>query len=310
MTSDLTATLGPLKLKNPLIAASGVFGYGLELAAFCPPEKLGAVIVKGLSLKPWPGNPGPRGVAAAFGLVNAIGLENIGVKAFLKDALPPLKATGAVVGVNVVGEKEADYAEMAAILAHEDVDFLELNVSCPNVESGGLAFGSDPKIARRLTQAVVQKAGNKPVLVKLPPLVTDIGLVAKEVAQAGATAISLINSVPALVVNAQTRKAALGRVTGGLSGPPIKPLALRQVWQAFKALPEPKIPVVGGGGIFTGLDAAEFIVVGATAVQIGSAILVDPSSPLRILDELKSFFLKENVPNVASLRGTLESPVP
>ncbi|MDR1606839.1 MAG: dihydroorotate dehydrogenase [Deltaproteobacteria bacterium] len=301
----LNAALGSLSLKNPIMAASGVFGYGLELAQFCPPESLGAVICKGVSLAPWPGNPGPRVVEAAGGLVNAIGLENMGVQAFVQKALNPLKDRGATVGANVIGRQMEEYAQVTEILSDTAVDFLELNVSCPNLAQGGLSFGADPDQAARLTEMAVKKAQGKPILVKLPPLVSDITLLAKKVEEAGATGLSLINTVPALVIDAKTRKAALGHITGGLSGQPIKPLALRQVYLAAQAV---KIPIVGLGGIFTGLDAAEFIIAGASAVQIGTAILVDPKSPLRILAELKDYFISENIPDLASLRGTLKNP--
>jgi dihydroorotate dehydrogenase (NAD+) catalytic subunit len=294
-----------LTLKNPVMAASGVFGYGLELLEFCPPEKLGAVVCKGLSLTPWAGNPGPRAVEAAGGLVNAIGLENMGVKAFVEKALPPLKARGATVGANLIGQTPEDYAALAQILSQTAVDFLELNVSCPNLAQGGLAFGADPEVAARLTEAAVKAAEGKPVLVKLPPLVADVALLAIRAIEAGAAAVSLVNSVPALVVDAKTRRAALGRLTGGLSGPPIKPLALRQVWLCSQAI---KAPVVGLGGIFTAEDAAEFIVAGATAVQIGTAILADPRSPLAILKGLEEFFAAEGLPDVESLRGSLKGP--
>ncbi|MDR2142667.1 MAG: dihydroorotate dehydrogenase [Deltaproteobacteria bacterium] len=302
-TPDLTTRLGSLTLKNPLIAASGVFGYGLELAEFCPPAQLGAVICKGISLEPWPGNPGPRAVEAAGGLVNAIGLENMGVEAFLRQALPPLKATQAVVGANVIGHELADYARLARILADSPVDFLELNISCPNLAQGGLSFGSDPDLAARLTEAAVNPAGPKPVWVKLPPLVTDIALLAKKVANAGAAAISLINTVPALVINARTQRAVLGNLTGGLSGPPIKPLALRQTFLCAQAV---KTPIVGMGGILRAEDVVEFILAGATATQIATAILVDPRSPLTILTDLRTWLTREKVVSLASLRGALK----
>jgi dihydroorotate dehydrogenase (NAD+) catalytic subunit len=303
--TDLSVRLGSLTLKNPILAASGVFGYGLELSQFCPPEKLGAVICKGISLEPWPGNPGPRAVEAAGGLVNAIGLENIGVQAFVANALPLLKAREAVVGANLIGRRLEDYALLAQILANSAVDFLELNVSCPNLAQGGLSFGSDPDLVGRLTEKAVQKAGDKPVLVKLPPLVSDITILARRVADAGATGLSLINTVPALVIDAKTRRAALGNITGGLSGAPIKPLALRQVYLCAQAV---KIPIIGLGGVFTALDAAEFIIAGASAVQIGVAILVDPRSPLTILSDLQAWLANENLPNLESLKGTLKGP--
>jgi dihydroorotate dehydrogenase (NAD+) catalytic subunit len=299
---DLSVKIGPLTLKNPVIAASGVFGYGLELAEFCPPEKLGAVICKGVSLTPWPGNPGPRLTEAAGGLVNAVGLENMGVDAFIKKALGPLKAAKAVVGANLIGEKPQDYALLCQKLADTEVDFLELNISCPNLAHGGLHFGADPLVAASLTEKAVQAARGKPVWVKLPPLVTDIVLLAQQVAGAGATALSLINSVPALVINAKTRRAVLGNITGGLSGVPIKPLALRQVYLCAKSV---TVPVIGLGGIFTAQDAAEFIIAGATAVQMGSAVLADPRSPLTVLADLKSFLEAESLTGWEELKGSL-----
>jgi dihydroorotate dehydrogenase (NAD+) catalytic subunit len=305
LTPDFSVKIGPLTLKNPIIAASGVFGYGLELADFCPPEKLGAAICKGISLTPWPGNPGPRAAKAGAGLINAIGLENVGVKAFLESRLPPLKETGATVGANAVGRTVEEYARLAEILADSALDFLELNVSCPNVEKGGLSFGGDPDILARLTSAAVKNAGSKPVMVKLPPLAADIGALAKIAEDSGASAISLINSVPALLVNAKTRRAILGNIAGGLSGPPIKHLALRQVWLCAKAV---AIPVVGLGGIMTAEDVAEFIVAGASAVQIGTAILADPAAPIKILADLEEFFVREKISSLESLRGTLKGP--
>ncbi|MDR1395160.1 MAG: dihydroorotate dehydrogenase [Deltaproteobacteria bacterium] len=311
MKPDMTVKIGPLTLKNPILAASGVFGWGRELAEYCPAEKLGAVILKGVSLEPWPGNPGPRALEAAGGLVNSIGLENIGLEKFLAKIGPWLKdrpqdrpLDRLVCGANVIGREPDEYALAAEKLTDSGVDFLELNISCPNLAHGGLTFGADPAQAGRLIEKAVRRT-SLPVMVKLPPVVSDMALLAKTAENAGAAALSLINTVPALVIDARTRRALLGNVTGGLSGPPIKPLALRQVWLASRAV---KIPVIGLGGIFTGEDAAEFIIAGASAVQIGTAILADPRSPLTILEELTRFLEAENLPSPTALRGTLNQP--
>lgn len=293
MKVDLSPQLGFIDLKNPVIAASGTFGYGLELSKFCPPESLGAVIPKGVSLEPWPGNLGPRGAETAGGLVNSIGLENMGIERFLKDALPPLKARGAVVGVNVLGRNLHEYLALCERLANSNCDFIELNISCPNLKhSGGLSFGAEPKVAEELIVSSVKAAGNIPVVVKLPPLVSDMAALAKTAQDAGAKAISLINSVPALVIDLPNRKPALHNVTGGLSGPPIKPLALRQVYVAASSV---TIPVIGMGGIMTASDALEFFLAGAAAVQVGTATLADPRAPLIILSEIEAYLAKERL---------------
>jgi dihydroorotate dehydrogenase (NAD+) catalytic subunit len=301
---DLSVKIGPLKLKNPVLAASGTFGYGLELAAFCPPQALGAVITKGLSLRPWPGNPRPRIVEAGFGLINAIGLENVGAQAFLEKYLGPLKKTSAAVGANVLGQSPQDYVALTQLLAQSPVDFIELNVSCPNLKHpGGLSFGADPLTLAEITENSVKAANDKPVVVKLPPLVTDIVALAKIAQESGAAAVSLINSLPALSIDLETRAANLANGPGGLSGPPIKPLALRQVALCAKAL---AIPVIGLGGIMTHQDALEFIVAGAEAVQIGTGLLVDPTLPMQIISEMSSYLARNNLKNLGQLRGTLK----
>ncbi|MDR0355108.1 MAG: dihydroorotate dehydrogenase [Deltaproteobacteria bacterium] len=301
--ADLSVDIGPLTLKNPVMAASGVFGYGLELVDFCPPQKLGAIISKGLSLVPWKGNPAPRMAETAGGLLNAIGLENMGVDAFLASALGAVKKTGAVVGVNVLGRTEEDYAVLAEKLGRTEADFIELNVSCPNLaSSGGASFGADPVVAARLTEKAVKRAGSKPVVVKLPPLVGDVAALAKKLEEAGATALSLINSLPGLSINLQNRQADLGHGFGGLSGPPIKPLALRQTYLTAQAV---KIPVIGVGGILNHLDALEFIAAGATAVQMGVGVLIDPSSPLAVIEGLAEWLTEQNLA-LSELRGSLK----
>ncbi|MDR2386102.1 MAG: dihydroorotate dehydrogenase [Deltaproteobacteria bacterium] len=301
---DLSVKLGPLKLKNPVLAASGTFGYGLELAAFCPPQDLGAVITKGLSLKPWSGNPSPRIVEAGFGLINAIGLENVGLEAFLEKYLGPLKKTGAVVGANVLGQSQSDYVALTERLSQSQVDFIELNVSCPNLQHpGGLSFGSDALSLAQITKNSVKAANDKPIVVKLPPLVTDIVSLAKIAQDNGASAVSLINSLPALSINLESRQANLANGPGGLSGPPIKPLALRQVALCAQAL---AIPVIGLGGIMDHLDALEFIVAGAEAVQIGTGLLVDPTLPVQMVSDLAKYLAQNNLKNLGEIRGTLK----
>jgi len=300
---DLTVRLGPLTLKNPVLTASGTFGYGLELRDFCPPEALGAVIVKGLSLSPWPGNPGPRMFEIPGGLMNSIGLENMGVEAFVTRALPPLLATGATVGVNILGRSPEEYGRLAARLAGTEAHFLEINVGCPNVAKGGAAFGSDPLVVDEICRAVGETG--KPFLVKLTPLVSDITAVARAAEGAGAAAVALINTLPGLAVDLARRRPRLGGGQGGLSGPAIKPLALRQVWLCAQAL---KIPVVGLGGITTAEDALEFILAGAEAVEVGTATLIDPRAPLVILKGLKDWLRREGLNGLGEIRGALKMP--
>ncbi|MDR3039046.1 MAG: dihydroorotate dehydrogenase [Candidatus Adiutrix sp.] len=299
---DLTTRLGPLTLKNPVLAASGTFGYGLELRDFCPPEILGAVIVKGLSLEPWPGNPGPRMVETPGGLMNSIGLENMGVEAFLERALPPLLATGATVGVNILGHSPEDYGRLAARLAGSGAHFLEVNVSCPNVARGGAAFGADPRAVAEVCRAVREMGGGLPFLVKLTPLAADIAAVALAAETAGAMGVALINTIPGLAIDLARRRPRLGGGVGGLSGPAIKPVALRQVWLCARAL---KIPVVGLGGIGTAEDALEFILAGAAAVEVGTATLVDPRAPRLILEGLRAWLVKEGLNDLSEIRGAL-----
>ena len=300
---DLTARLGPLTLKNPVLTASGTFGYGLELRDFCPPEALGAIIVKGLSLSPWPGNPGPRMLEIPGGLMNSIGLENMGVEAFVTRALPPLLASGATVGVNILGRSPEEYGRLAARLAGTKAHFLEVNVSCPNVAKGGAAFGSDPRAVDEISRAVREAGGGKPFLVKLTPLVSDITAVALAAEKAGAAAVALINTLPGLAVDLARRRPRLGGGQGGLSGPAIKPLALRQVWLCARAL---TIPVVGLGGIITAEDALEFILAGAEAVEVGTATLIDPRAPLTILEGIKDWMAREGIPDLGHIRGALK----
>jgi dihydroorotate dehydrogenase (NAD+) catalytic subunit len=300
---DLSVNIGPLKLKNPIIAASGTFGYGLELASFCPPQALGAVISKGLSLTPWRGNPSPRIVESAGGLINAIGLENMGIDSFLEKALGQVKATGAIVGANVLGRRPEDYTILCQKLSQSEIDFIELNVSCPNLKHpGGLSFGADPELLAKIVTNSVKAAESKPVIVKLPPLVTDITLLAKITQDSGAAAVSLINSLPALSIDLTSRKPNLANGTGGLTGPPIKPLALRQVMLCSRAV---TIPIIGLGGIMNHLDALEFIIAGASAVQLGTGLLVDPSLPMTVIKNISEWLKHNNYENISQIKGSL-----
>lgn len=299
----LKVQLGPLELKNPVMTASGTCGYGLELKKFCPPEQLGAVVTKGVSLTPWPGNESPRMAETAGGMLNAIGLENMGLEAFVEKALPDLKATGATVVANILGHTPEEYGRLAARLAQSPVDLIEVNVSCPNVACGGLAFGSDPSAVAEVTRAVRENCGRVPLMIKLSPQASDVVAVARAAEAGGATAVSLINTIPGLAVDLDRRRPKLANIIGGLSGPAIKPVALKQVWQCAQAL---SIPAVGLGGIVSARDALEFILVGATAVQVGTATLVDPRAPINIINGIKQWMIKEGLKDLAELRGALK----
>jgi dihydroorotate dehydrogenase (NAD+) catalytic subunit len=285
------------------MAASGTFGYGLDLLDFCPPEKLGAMVSKGLSPRPRRGNPTPRIVETAAGMINAIGLQNIGVEAFCRDALPELRARGAVVVVNVFGERMEEYLEVIARCEREEgVAAYELNVSCPNVTAGGMEFGHDPSQLERLT-GMCRAATGRPLWVKLSPNAPDLVATARAAVAAGADALTLINTLRAMAVDPVARRPALANTCGGLSGPAIKPIALRMVWEVHRALPN--VPLVGIGGVESGRDAVEFLLVGACAVQVGTAIFRDPGAPLRILAELERFCEEHGVVAVRELVGGL-----
>lgn len=299
----LKVQIGSLELKNPVMTASGTCGYGLELKKFCPPEKLGAVVTKGVSLKPWPGNESPRMAETAGGMLNAIGLENMGLDDFVAKALPALKATGATVAANILGHSPEEYGRLAARLAQSPVDLIEVNVSCPNVACGGLAFGADPGAVAEVTRAVKENCGQTPFMIKLSPQASDVVAVARAAEAGGATAVSLINTIPGLAVDLDRRRPKLANIIGGLSGPAVKPVALKQVWQCAQAL---SIPVVGLGGIVSARDALEFILVGATAVQVGTATLVDPRAPVNIINGIRQWLIREGLKDLAELRGSLK----
>jgi len=304
MSVRLGVELGKLAVANPIMAASGTFGYGLDLLEFCPPERLGAIVTKGLSPKPRRGSPTPRIVETAAGMINAIGLQNIGVEAFCIEALPVLRERGAVVAVNVFGERMEEYLEVIDRCEREEgIAAYELNVSCPNVTAGGIEFGHDPAQLERLTRMC--RAGTRRVLwVKLSPNAPDLVGTARAAVDGGADGLTLINTLRAMAIDAEKRRPMLARGCGGLSGPAIKPIALRMVWEVHGALPS--VPLVGIGGVETGRDVVEFLLAGASAVQVGTAIFRDPAAPLRILGELERFCAEHGIAEVRELVGALE----
>ena len=306
MSVALATRVGALALANPIMAASGTYGYGLDLLDFCPPEKLGGFVSKGLSPLPRPGNRTPRTVETAAGMINSIGLQNIGVEAFCRDALPALRQRGAIVVVNVFGERPEAYAEVIARCEQEGgIAGYELNVSCPNVTAGGMEFGHDPAQLERLT-ALCRRGTALPLWVKLSPNAPHLVDTARAAMAGGADALTLINTLRAVAIDAAARRPVLATAYGGLSGPAIKPIALRMVWDVHKALPD--VPLVGIGGIESGRDAVEFLLAGASAVQVGTAIFRDPAAPLRILAELERFCAEQGVTDVTTLIGGLQWP--
>lgn len=299
----LATTLCGIELKNPVLAASGTFAYGVEFAPLLDLNALGGLVVKGLSREPMAGNPPPRVWEAEAGMMNSIGLQNIGVRAFVAEKLPVLRAFRTAVIANVFGYEIGDYVEVVRVLEdHEGLAAYELNVSCPNTKHGGIFFSSDPRLLGEVVTAV-KGVARRPVIVKLSPNVAAIAPLAKAAEAAGADAVSLVNTFVGLAIDIRTRKPRLGAGYGGLSGPAIKPVALRMVHEAARAV---KIPVVGLGGIATGEDAAEFLIAGAAAVQVGTATFWDPRSPLRIARELDRFLKKEKIASVRELTGTLD----
>ena len=302
MAPDLTVNIAGLRMKNPVMTASGTFGYGREYQPFFDLNQLGALVTKGISLKPMAGNPPPRICETAGGMLNAIGLENVGVEAFIRDKLPFLSGLEIPVIVNILGHSLKEYPEVVRHLnGQPGIAALEINISCPNVARGGLAFGADPRLAAKVVSRVRQ-ATTLPLIAKLTPQVTDIGLIARAVEEAGSDALSLINTLPAMAVDILTRKSKLGRISGGLSGPAIKPVALRLVYQAAQAV---KIPVIGLGGIRTAEDALEFLIVGARAVQIGTANFIRPTAGLEIIEGIRRFLKDQGIPRIDDLIGTI-----
>jgi dihydroorotate dehydrogenase (NAD+) catalytic subunit len=300
-TPDLSVSFAGIALKNPIIAASGTFGYGVEFEDVVHLDKLGAFVVKGLSREPMIGNPPPRLWETAAGMLNAIGLQNIGAPAFLAEKLPKLQQIKNIVVVaNIFGYTREDYERAIEILNDgEGIAAYELNVSCPNTTSGGLQFGSDPRSLDEVV-STAKRAARRPLIVKLSPNVTSIAQMAHIAQEAGADAISLINTFVAMAIDADTRKPRIANVTAGLSGPAIKPIALRMVYDAAHAV---NIPVIGMGGISTAADVVEFMLAGATAVQIGTASFWDPCATEKIVDELRRWCQDRDIPRLAELTG-------
>jgi dihydroorotate dehydrogenase (NAD+) catalytic subunit len=302
MNPGMKVNLGKLSLKNPVMTASGTFGYAQEFEDFMDLNRLGAIIVKGLSLEPAKGNPPPRIVETPCGMLNAIGLENVGVEAFIEEKLPFLRKISTPVIANIYGKTIHEYAELAMRLdGSPDVAGVEVNISCPNVKLGGIAFGSDASVAYDVVKAVREKT-DRHVMVKLSPNVTDIVEIAGSVADAGADSLSVINTITGMAIDAESRRPILANITGGLSGPAIKPVALRMVWQVARNV---KIPVVGVGGIMNALDAIEFFIAGATAVQVGTANFINPRATIDIVEGIEAFLADHGLKHVSEIIGTL-----
>lgn len=300
--TDLSIDLGFLKLKNPVIAASGTFGYGLEFSPFINLDKLGGFVVKGLYYSPRQGNPPPRLAETASGLINAIGLQGIGVERFSEEILPRLKNYNTAIIVNVCGEYEEEYVSVVDFLnKKEGISAYELNISCPNTKKGGFCPALSPENTYTVV-SLVKKISLRPVITKLSPNVTDIVEIALSAQEAGSDAISLANTFLAMAVDVETRRPKLANIFGGLSGPAIKPIILRMVYQVASCV---KIPVIGLGGIMSGSDALEYLIAGAKAVEVGTANLVDPEATIRIIDELEEYCVKNGIKKIEEIIGTL-----
>ena len=300
---QLNTKIGSLELKNPVMTASGTFGYGTEYADFMDISRLGAIIVKGTTLNPRQGNPYPRMAETPSGMLNAVGLQNKGVDYFVDHIYPEVRKIQTNIIVNVSGSCIDDYVQTAGIInTLDDIPAIELNISCPNVKQGGMAFGVKPESAAQVVEAV-RKAYDKTLIVKLSPNVTDITEIARAVEGAGADSVSLINTMLGMAIDAEKRKPILSTVTGGMSGPAVKPVALRMVWQTAKAV---KIPVIGLGGICSPTDAVEFLLAGASAVQIGTANFIDPSISEKVIDGIEEYLERHGFASVQEIIGALE----
>lgn len=301
----MSVDIAGIKLKNPVMTASGTFGYGQEFVPLVDLNRLGAIITKGISLKPMKGNPPPRIVETVGGMINSIGLQNVGAQAFIRDKLPFFSQFKTPVIANIFGETIREFGELAKRLDDiPGIAGLEVNISCPNVAKGGVLFGADPKMAHHVVRTV-KRSTHLPIIVKLSPNVTDITFIAKSVEEAGGDAISLINTLMAMAVDPQSRRPLLNNIIGGLSGPAVKPVALRLVWQAVNAV---KIPVIGIGGIMTPEDALEFIIVGARAVQVGTANFVNPIACVEIIGGIEAYLTKHGFRHISELVGSLRTP--
>jgi len=297
---NLSVTIGKIKLKNPVIVSSGTFGFGEEFEDFYDLNHLGAIISKGISLKPMVGNPPPRIFETEGGMINSIGLQNPGFQAFIKNKLPYYRDLKTHLIINFFGKSQREYIELARRFdSVPGISGLEMNISCPNIKRGGIVFGTDPQMAYRLVQAV-RKATKLTLIVKLSPNVTDIALMAKSVEEGGADAVSLVNTFRAMAINIYTRKPELGNMIGGLSGPAIKPIALRMVWEVNQAV---HIPIIGMGGIMNAEDAIEFILVGASAIQIGTANLINPKTGIEVIHGIKKYLVQNKIDRIQELIG-------
>ena len=299
---NLSVNIAGIKLKNPVMVASGTFGYGEEYAKYIDLNKLGAIVVKGLSITSREGNPPPRIVETSAGMLDSIGLQNIGIDSFIKEKLPFLKKFNTKVIVNFFGDSIDEYCEVAKrVDSVSGIHGLEMNISCPNKKEGWLEFGTNPDLAFRVVSAV-RKNTKLPLIVKLSPNVTDITVIAKAVSDAGADAVSLINTLSGMAIDIKTRRPKLANIIGGLSGPAIKPVALKMVWQAAKTV---KLPIIGIGGIMTHEDAVEFMIAGASAVQVGTANFIEPTSSEKIIDGLKLYCRQNCIRNINKIVGSL-----
>ncbi|MDG5467625.1 dihydroorotate dehydrogenase [Deltaproteobacteria bacterium IMCC39524] len=300
---DMSVEIAGIKLRNPVMPASGTFGYGEEYTPFIDMEKIGAIVTKGLSLKPKAGNPTPRIAETVSGMLNAIGLQNVGIDAFIQHKMPFLRTVNTPVIANFFGNTLEEYGEVAKRLNDiPEIAAGELNISCPNVKQGGIVFGTDPKAASEVV-ALVRKNLQKPLIVKLTPNVTDITVVARAVEEAGADAIACINTLTGMSVDVNTRKPRIANMTGGLSGPAIRPVAVRMVHQVVQTV---SVPVIGIGGIVKAMDALEFLIVGAKAVQVGTANFVDPTAMISIIEGIEEFLVAEGIDDIHDLIGSLK----
>lgn len=299
-TPELSVTIGKMEFKNPVITASGTFGFGEEYEDFLDLNELGAVIPKGISLQPMIGNPPPRIFETQSGILNSIGLQNPGLQSFIREKLPYLQQIKTNLIINFFGNTQKEYVELAKRLdSLPGIAGLEMNISCPNVKQGGIIFGSDPRMTHRLVSEV-RRSIKRALIVKLSPNVTDITAIARSAEEGGADAVSLVNTFKAMAINIQTREPELGNVFGGLSGPAIKPIAVRMVWEVFQAV---KIPVIGMGGIMRAEDAIEFILAGASAIQIGTANFINPKTGIEVIKGIKKYLLETGINQVQELIG-------
>ena len=303
---NLEVEIAEIKLKNPVMTASGTFGYGEEFTPFIDLNKLGGMVLKGITLKPKMGNPPPRIIETSSGMLNAIGLQNVGVEVLIKEKLPYLKKFNTPVIINISGDTIEEYVELARRLEEISVEMgvagLEVNISCPNVKKGGMAWGTDARSTYKIVNSI-RKATSLPLIVKLTPNVTDIKIIAQAAEEAGADTLSLINTLVGMAVDIDSRKPKLANISGGLSGPAVKPVALWLVWQVFQTV---KIPIIGIGGIIKVEDALEFIIAGARAIEVGTANFVNPKVTVEIIEGIEKYLIEKNIKDINKLIGSMK----